>query len=128
MLGTTRFTFILTMMIPVICLSLLIGFPEVILPYVNWVSPSSVNGHIQVAQKNFISRSLVSGDSNMAVMLQPLYVYKKNTLWMQEHQIMKGLAERDIHVDKSFGLVFDKKPDTRDARPLMYPGCWLWKS
>ena len=128
MLGTTRFTFILTMMIPVICLSLLIGFPEVIVPYVNWVSPSSVSGPIQVAQKTFISRALVHGDSNMAVMLQPLYVYRKNTLWMQEHQIMKGLAERDIHVDKSFGLVFDKKPDTRESRPLMYPGCWLWKS
>ena len=115
-------------MIPVLRLSLLVGFPEVILPYVNWVSPSSVSGAIQNAQKNFISRSLVLGDSNMAVMLQPLYVYKKNTLWMQEHQIMKGLAERDIHVDKSFGLVFDKKVDSRDAPPLMYPGCWLYKS
>ena len=116
------------MMILVLRLSLLVGFPKVIMPYVNWVSPSSVSGPIQNAQKNFIARSLVLGDSNMGVMLQPVYVYKKNTLWMQEHQIMKGLFERDVHVDKSFGLVFDKKMDSRDVRPLMYPGCWLWKS
>ena len=115
-------------MILVLRLSLLVGFPKVIMPYVNWVSPSSVSGTIQNAQKNFIARSLVLGDSNMGVMLQPLFVYKKNTLWMQEHQIMKGLFERDVHVDKSFGLVFDKKMDSRDVRPLMYPGCWSWKS
>jgi hypothetical protein len=78
-------------------------------------------------------------DHNIGVMMSPLFVYRRGHLWMQEQQLQKLLASKNINWDKGFSLLFKERLDARDLRPLTYPGRlvhashvkdseWFWRT
>jgi hypothetical protein len=95
---------------------------QVVIGFLNWVSPSTVSSNHQEQQANFISQCVNASEKNIGILLSPMHCYKAGQLWLLDHQCQKTLAQRACHVDRGFGLAFKDKADARDRRPLLYRG------
>lgn len=94
----------------------------------NWVAPSTTPASVMEHQTKLIAQKVLSNDKNIGLVLMPMFTYKQGHLWLVEHQTCKSLVQRGLHIDKQFGLVFEKKADKREARPLLYNGRFLLDS
>lgn len=95
---------------------------QVTIIFLNWCCPSSISSSEYTAQANFLASVLHSGDRNIGMLMQPVWVYKRGSLWMAEAQALKTLANKGVHVDKTFNVLLKNKKDERDNRPMCYPG------
>lgn len=76
-----------------------------------------------------------------------MFSWKPGQLWLLDHQTQKTMVQQGLNVDKTFGVVFEKKAgpknthnphhpstitryqvDLRDDRPLLYNGRFLYPS
>ncbi|CAK9032260.1 unnamed protein product [Durusdinium trenchii] len=91
--------------------------------YLNWTAPSTIKNQTMAAQTS--ATSAILGDSmyNVGILLEPVFTYQKNSLWMLQNSCLKRLAVAGCTVDKGFVLQFKEKVDNRDhLRPLVYMG------
>ena len=89
---------------------------------VNWVAPSTIHNDQLELQASIVSLLTNGSVSNIVPILFPQFSYKKGQLYIVEQMVFNMLAHRAVNVDAKFGLVFEEKPDQRDARRLIYDG------
>ena len=95
----------------------------VTLPFLNFSAPSLISTSNQVVLMQVLQFTLNENADNMGMMLSPIHAYKKGAVWVQDQAIIKTLATvANCNVDRSFTLLFKDKKDSRDNRPLTYPG------
>ena len=96
---------------------------QVIVPVLNWVSPSTIPSNIQ-DQQSTLAAQLVhqEGNKNIGLLLMPLFSWKEHQLFNMQSMIPKPLVQKGCSLDLGFALMYDKKADERDSRPLLYPG------
>lgn len=88
----------------------------------NMVSPCMLSAPAMDLIYKITSTCVNSAPDNVGVILSPLFVYKKGDLWNTERSVLSKLVEKNLVIDKSWSLLFSKKPDSREARPLIYKG------
>lgn len=77
--------------------------------YLNWTAPSTIKNQTMAAQTS--ATSAILGDSmyNVGILLEPVFTYQKNSLWMLQNSCLKRLAVAGCTVDKGFVLQFKEK-------------------
>jgi hypothetical protein len=50
-----------------------------------------------------------SSDNAVALVLMPVHVYRKGTMWIHETNVMKRLSQSNLNIDRTWHLMFDKK-------------------
>ena len=89
----------------------------------NGTAPSLTAAGVQLSQIQVLQYLLAESADNICLALTPVFSYKKGQVWLEEHAFVKMLATTgNCAVDTQFSLKFNKKPDIRDARPLVYNG------
>ena len=96
-----------------------------VIALLNWIAPSTTAGSIMESQASLTANIIHRSVRNIGLALMPMYTYKKNGLWILENACLKMLAQQGLGVDKTFGLVFEKKVDARESRPLLYNGSFV---
>eukprot|EP00439_Symbiodinium_sp_Y106_P034386 s8141_g4.t1 len=87
----------------------------------NFVSPCLIKADHQGAMFKFLQHSLAEVN-NIAALLNPLFSYKKNGRYAEEHSVLQRIAMTGVQMDRVFSLLFNEKLDDREDRPLIYPG------
>jgi hypothetical protein len=95
---------------------------QVVVPLLNWVAPSTSSSDVQEKQAGLVSQCLHMNNNNVGIILTPMHSYKRGSLWMLEHACQKALVQRNLSIDRTFGLQFKEKVDMRDKRPLLFAG------
>ncbi|CAE7881797.1 unnamed protein product [Symbiodinium sp. KB8] len=88
---------------------------------INFVSPCLIKADHQGAIFKFLQHSLADVN-NVAVLLNPLFSYKKNGRYAEEHAVLQRIAMTGVQMDRVFSMLFSEKLDDREDRPLSYPG------
>jgi hypothetical protein len=73
-------------------------------------------------QADVLGHLLHHNELNVGLVLVPMFTYKQGSLWSTVEKSMKLLLKRSLFFDPSFSLLFNKKADERDSRPLAYQG------
>ncbi len=63
----------------------------------------------QDAQCQIIGFVCVEKEANLALCLSPVFCYRKGSLWLTEHAMLKALVTQGVAVDRTWCLLFDKK-------------------
>ena len=58
----------------------------------------------------------------------PVFTYQKGQLHVEESKMIKLLTKGNHNIDHSYSLLFKDKHDSRDHRPLVYPGRMVFAS
>ena len=74
----------------------------------NFVSPCLIKADHQGAMFKFLQRSLAEVN-NIAVLLNPLFSYKKNGRYAEEHSVLQRIAMTGVQMDRVFSLLFNEK-------------------
>lgn len=101
--------------IPVVCL-------------LNWTAPSLIKTDIQDSQVNVLQWALNKNLQSCGLVLYPVFAYRRGTLHMEESRTSKLLTCGNHNIDVQFSLLFAEASDSRDLRPLNYPGCFVLPS
>ena len=90
----------------------------------NWVAPCTIKSDDFELQTSVASVLIAQGESNIGLMLCPLFSYKRGGVLQEELRIYNALTKRNLNIDKSFSLLYkaDAKTDSRDSRPASYSG------
>ncbi|CAE7932565.1 unnamed protein product [Symbiodinium necroappetens] len=88
---------------------------------VNFVAPALIKAEHQAAMLKVTQHSLADVQ-NVAVLLAPLFSYKKNGRYNEEKAVLQRVSMTGAQMDRVFSLIFNDKLDDRDDRPLVYPG------
>ena len=104
-------------------LLVLICQTQVTFTVLNWVAVCTVRSATMKVQTEFLSTCLSTEEPhNLALILMPMFSYKKNMLWVTESQILQTMGHANIAFDLAFSLRFGPHVDRRDERPLHYRG------
>ena len=95
---------------------------QVTIGLLNWIAPCTLKSEDIELQANMAAAILANNHRNMIAMLNPQFTYRKGQLWVAEELVMKTMSSRAVNMDKTFAVSFEKRVDTRDARPLFYDG------
>ena len=74
----------------------------------NFVSPALIKADHQGAMFKFVQHSLAE-ISNISVLLTPLFSYKKNGRYQEEHSVLQRIAMTGVQMDRVFSLLFADK-------------------
>lgn len=83
--------------------------PQVLVSLLNWVAPCTFPTGIFDKQAMFASTCCHSTDNAIGLCLTPMFSWKPGQLWLLDHQTQKTMVQHGLNVDKTFGIVFDKK-------------------
>ncbi|CAE7215022.1 unnamed protein product, partial [Symbiodinium sp. CCMP2456] len=97
------------------------AYKEVQANLVNFVAPALIKAEHQAAMLKVMQHSLADVQ-NVAVLLAPLFSYKKNGRYNEEKAVLQRVSMTGAQMDRVFSLIFNDKLDDRDDRPLVYPG------
>ncbi|CAE7272121.1 unnamed protein product [Symbiodinium microadriaticum] len=97
------------------------AYKEVQANLVNFVAPALIKAEHQAAMLKVMQHSLADVQ-NVAVLLAPLFSYKKNGRYNEEKAVLQRVSMTGAQMDRVFSLIFNDKLDERDDRPLVYPG------
>lgn len=61
------------------------------------------------AQTSAVSAILGASQNNVGALLEPVFTYQKNSLWMLQNSCLKRLATAGCTVDTAFVLQFKEK-------------------
>ena len=89
---------------------------------VNWASPSLIPVGVQDKQAAVMTWALHDNVDSVCKILAPVWSYSKGKLHLQETQMMTHITHGGHNVDSHFSILFKDQVDSRDKRPLMYPG------
>ena len=87
----------------------------------NWSAPAAIGQKAQEQQGLAFTQTVCASGSNLGILLCPVFHYKRHQKHMLEHVLLKSLASRGVDVDDPAMLLFRKRADLRDNRPLVYP-------
>lgn len=73
-------------------------------------------------QGEIASVLLNQSPTNVGVLLDPMFAYKKGGVWLAEKEMHDLLTGKSLVLDRTWTLLFDAKKDIRDNRPLAYRG------
>ena len=90
---------------------------QVHLVLLNNIAPSTVSAKIAEYQTEMAYRIIHMNIKNVGLMLCRMFTYKKNSLWLLEHECLKRMSQRALSVDRSFGVVF--KDAIVQQRPIL---------
>lgn len=90
--------------------------------FCNYVAPCTIPSAVQEQQMALTNTVLHAGPNNIGLVMMPAFSYKAGQLYLIEHQIIKSLSMRSIHMDTSFSLVYERRSDARDNRPCNLQG------
>jgi hypothetical protein len=89
----------------------------------NWAAPCLVPVPQQLAQFHFLNFLVADSESNVGLSISPTFAYKKGTVWMLDHALMKSISESGgASLDRMYHVLFTDKGDQRDQRPMVYSG------
>ncbi len=105
---------------------------KVFLSLLNWCAPCTISSESMQLQSQVLSHVHHMQEGNIGLVLSPCFTYKYGSLWSTEESCMRLLSKGNVTFDNSFSLLFEKKVDERDSRPLAYHGrivmnkksCW----
>ena len=92
------------------------------LPILNWISPCAVPAQIQDSQANILSWLLNEDVKGCALVNMPVFSHKKGHLWFAERTAMNFLTKGNVNLDTTYSILFKDQGDSRDQRPMVYPG------
>ena len=94
----------------------------------NWTAPSLIKTDIQDSQVNVMQWALNENLQSCGLVLYPVFAYRRGTLHMEESRTSKLLTCGNHNIDVQFSLLFAEASDSRDLRPLNYPGRFVLPS
>ena len=77
--------------------------------FLNWTAPSTLKNQTMATQTTAASAILGSSQHAVGALLEPVFTYQKNSLWMLQNSCLKRLASAGCTVDKGFVLQFKEK-------------------
>ena len=90
--------------------------------FLNWSAPVSIASSLQEAQANVANWIVADNEKSAVLALMPVFAYKKNQVYISEKACIEALRKGNISVDMHWYLNFKDQVDTRDQRPMTYPG------
>ena len=94
----------------------------------SWAAPRMVPPHIQDNQISVLTWALSENMQSAAVVINPVFTYTKGKLRVEEQKLVDLLAKGNHMFDWQFSILFGKKSDDRDLRPMVYPGRFVFPS
>ncbi len=88
----------------------------------NWSAPSTIKKEHRVMQAEIASVLVNHSPSNVGILLDPMFAYKKGGVWLAEKEAHDLLTAKSLVLDRTWSLLFEAKKDVRDNRPLAYRG------
>ena len=106
---------------------------------VNWAALPRVRDAAQTCQAQALGVLCNNSARRLGLVMLPQFTYKKGQLYLHEIAVLNALSSASLNFDRSWVLAFEARKDSRDSRPLTYPGravCgvsvedkdWLFKS
>jgi hypothetical protein len=86
----------------------------------NLAAPSLFSTEQQNVMQQAVTFLLNENKSNLGLLVLPAFAYKRNTIWLLEHNILKSLAEKGANVDRGFSIIFGGK-EVQSSMSLMLP-------
>ena len=77
--------------------------------YLNWTTPSTLKNQTMATQTTAASAILGASQNAIGALLEPVFTYQKNSLWMLQNSCLKRLATAGCTVDRGFVLQFKEK-------------------
>ena len=99
--------------------------PPHVVPFVpiwNQASPSCITSAIQKVQLNAFSWAICEHDGSLGVLIMPVHSNLTNKKYLSDVAILEKLSKCNFLFDEVFSILFEKKLDKRDQRPLTYTG------
>jgi hypothetical protein len=83
---------------------------KVMVTFINLASPCLVKADHQNAINKVVGHLMAENpETSVALLVNPHFSYRKNTLWLEEHAVLKGLTNAGCNCDRKFSLLFDEK-------------------
>jgi hypothetical protein len=97
-----------------------------LVPLINWCSPSTHPADSLKSELQLLSWCIAENAQNVGLVLMPVHSNHKNKLVLAESTSLGKLQKCNFTIDHQFCVLFDDRVDGRDARPLMYPGRFVF--
>ena len=91
-------------------------------PFLNWSAPCMVSAKQQDDQATVLTWALQDQMQSAAVVVGPVFTYHKGRLHLEETKVLAQLSKGNHNLDYTFSLTYTEQTDTRDERPMVYPG------
>eukprot|EP00969_Alexandrium_andersonii_P142653 6307317-Alexandrium_andersonii.AAC.1 len=94
--------------------------------FLNWAAPSTIVASSQQKQASLIGGLMAMAGTQensydpVCLAVMPQFAHRRATLWVNETNALKLLSGNKINTDRGCCILFEKKADERDERPLMY--------
>lgn len=97
--------------------------------YLNASAMSLIPAAIVTQQIATMAWCLNDQMQSVGLALLPVYTYNRGKLAMEERQLIEKIMNAGNHsCDWNWHLMFTQKPDTRDQRPMIYSGKFIFSS
>ncbi len=93
----------------------------IVLTFVNWCAPAMHSSVQQDIAIGAVTANMFAGGTNASFVLMPVWSQNKQQLHTVQDGIMKSAVATSLDVSSQASLLFQKKNDHRDKRPLNYP-------
>ena len=100
--------------------------PSVVL--LNWAAPCQIPVKLQEAQTALLTFVLNDEMQSVGMALSPVFSYTKGKLHLEETKMIKQLTQGNHSIDCAFSVIFKDQVDSRDERPMVYPGRLVFPS
>ena len=88
----------------------------------NWSAPSSIPATLWDKQSQVFTWVLHENIQSCGAAVLPVYAGGKGKLHLEETKALSALSQGSHNCDMSFAILFKDQADSRDARPMVYPG------
>ncbi|CAK9007782.1 unnamed protein product [Durusdinium trenchii] len=89
---------------------------------VNWAALPRVKDAAQACQSQVLGVLCNNSSKRLGAVILPQFTYKKGQLYLHEIAVLQSLNNASLNFDKTWVLAFETRKDSRDNRPLTYPG------
>jgi hypothetical protein len=78
--------------------------------FINLASPCLVKADHQNAISKVVGHLMADNpETSVGLIVLPHFTYRKNTLWLEEHAVVKSLTNAGCNCDRKFAMLFDEK-------------------
>ena len=94
----------------------------------NWACPCLIPSQTQDQQLAILSWALHDNMQSSALVVAPVFSYNVGKLHLEEQKMVTALSRGNHNLDVHFNVIFKDQCDSRDLRPMVYPGRLVFPS
>lgn len=92
------------------------------LVFLNYTSPCLIYAEHFAAHQHVLTWAMHESGHGVGLLLAPVFTYNKGRIHLEEQKLLTMFGNAHLNMDTHFSLLYQEKADTRDCRPMTYPG------